>query len=158
MKKAQQKANDLAKVLEAKFPELAQAAKNNGCLQAELLRFMDWSRKNTFCAERPSEDGWVCRSREYGEWFLSREAVINDWKRDQKEAFGKVPDSVDNDTVDTWFHEQISWTEVAAYGVQLSRPDMASFERSFMQTMKGDTDWIEHCRVVRKRNGKGRVR
>lgn len=29
---------------------------------------------------KTKELGWICKHPQYGTWFISRQAVINDWK------------------------------------------------------------------------------
>lgn len=93
--------------------------------------------------KQPTEPGWICSNQEYGTWFISRYLVIKDWQRDQLEYYGREATEIDGDEIETWFNEQISWVEVAHYGIQLKRPDMIAIEKSFYDVMKRDTDWID---------------
>lgn len=92
--------------------------------------------------------GWEATHPRYGKWFISRAAVVEDWKQDYEQAFpGKpVPEPTD-DVVDVWLAEQISWIEVAARGKQLERPDMAAVEAEFLRQMAGDGDYFHFFRI-----------
>lgn len=87
--------------------------------------------------------GWEVTHPKYGKWFISRDAVIAVWKQDYAQNCpGKpVPEPAD-DSVDVWFAEQISWIEVAAYGKQLERPDMAAVEAAWLREMAVNSDWL----------------
>lgn len=87
--------------------------------------------------------GWVVVHPRYGKWFISREAVIADWKRDHSQAYPgePVPDPTDED-IDIWFHEQTTWIEVAAHGTQIERPDMAAVEAEWLRQMALDPDYV----------------
>lgn len=87
-------------------------------------------------SQAPEEAGWTVSHYRYGKWFISREAVAADWKQDHAQAYPDEPVSEpDDETIDTWFHEQISWIEVAAYGRQVERPDMAAIEAEWLRQM-----------------------
>jgi hypothetical protein len=87
--------------------------------------------------------GWAIEHPQYGKWFITREAVIADWKKDYAEAYpdSSIPEP-DAETIETWFAEQITWIEVAAHGAQLARPDMADVEAGFMRQMARDADYV----------------
>lgn len=94
--------------------------------------------------------GWVCEHDRYGTWFISREAVIEDWKQDRKQAY---PDAAEcephHQAVQTWFNEQISWIEIHLSGVQLKRPDVAAHEAGWLFAMSRDTDGPQVVRPVK---------
>ena len=89
------------------------------------------------------QDGWICESEDYGKWFISRKAVIEDWTKDQLNAYGSAPDEIDEQNIDTWFDEQIGWSEIARYGVQLNEPIV-----DYMTAMKRDTDCVGNFEKV----------
>ena len=90
---------------------------------------------------RPTEPGWVMTHPRYGKWFISREAVAADWKQDHEQAYPDEPVSEpDEETVDSWFYEQISWYEVSVYGKQLERPNTAAIEVKWLREMANDAD------------------
>lgn len=89
------------------------------------------------------EDGWLCTSEDYGKWFISRKAVIEDWTKDQLDAYGSVPDKINDQDIDTWFGEQVGWCEIARYGVQLEEP-----AHNYMAAMKCDTDYVGNFEKV----------
>lgn len=91
--------------------------------------------------------GWVCKHPQYGTWFISRQAVINDWKEDHRQYHGREGEPTKGD-VESWFAEQISWIEISAYGKQLERPDMTAIEKHWLGIMKSDTDWSEDVTEV----------
>lgn len=83
--------------------------------------------------------GWIVQHPKYGKWFISRAAVIADWKRDHAQAYPDEPEREPTaDEVETWWNEQITWLEVAANGKQLERPDMAAWEALWLQRMADD--------------------
>lgn len=92
-------------------------------------------------ATTTGERGWVCKHDMYGVWFLSFDAV----KAERMEALkheNEPPQMADSD-VETWFHQQCGWVEVAARGVQLEKPDMAAWEQRFYSTMREDGERVE---------------
>ena len=90
---------------------------------------------------RPTGPGWVVTHPRYGKWFISREAVAADWKQDHEAAHPDEPVSEpDEETVDSWFYEQISWYEVSVYGKQLERPNTAAIEVKWLREMANDAD------------------
>lgn len=87
--------------------------------------------------------GWEVSHPQYGKWFISRQAVIDDWKQDQAQAYPEnAPREPEDDEVETWFAEQTSWIEVHAFGVQLERPDMAAVEAAWLRGMARDADYV----------------
>lgn len=86
------------------------------------------------------EKGWVVKHQKYGTWFISRESVILDYKKYLEHFDEEIPDEIDDDVIETWFAEQISWYEIKFYGKQLERPDMQEWENFFLKQMKSDTD------------------
>ena len=92
--------------------------------------------------------GWICKHPQYGTWFISRQAVINDWKEDHNRHYGIDVEPTD-DCIETWFNEQTSWSEISAYGKQLERPDMTAIEKHWLGLMKSDTSWSEDVTEVK---------
>ena len=85
--------------------------------------------------------GWVMTHPRYGKWFMPRTGVIADWKADHAEAYpGEPVPEPTNETIETWLSEQISWIEVAHYGRQLERPDMAAWEAAWLLDMQRNAD------------------
>lgn len=112
----------------------------------------------------PDEPGWIVRHDKYGKWFISRAAVIIDWKQDHAQACPNEPArEPSNDEVETWFGEQISWIEIARDGKQIERPDMVAVEQSWSNDMKHNADYVSFdydaeevfSRVGRKSKAKG---
>ena len=89
--------------------------------------------------QRKLKNGWKLQHPKYGVWFISRASVAKDWKKDQAQAYPdqKPREPIDQE-IDTWFDEQISWCEVAAYGKQLKRPDMDAWEKEWLIKMRSD--------------------
>ena len=86
--------------------------------------------------------GWTVSHPQYGEWFISRYAVIEDWKQDRAQAYPNEPErEPSNEEVDTWWIEQTSWIEVSANGKQLARPDMAAHEAAWLREMASNPDY-----------------
>lgn len=97
---------------------------------------------STLSPNGPARAGWTVAHMKYGKWFISREAVIANWKQYRAQAYSDEPACEPSDeTVETWFHEQISWIEVAKYGEQLERPDMAAVEAEWRRQMARDWDY-----------------
>lgn len=94
------------------------------------------------------KEGWICKNGKYGTWFISKQAVIDDWKTANKRAGIVVSEELNESEVLTWFNEQISWVEVAAYGKQVEVADMKAWERVFLSDMKEDTDYLDHVEYV----------
>ena len=94
------------------------------------------------------EVGWICKHPEYGSWFISRSAVIADWKQDHKAAYGEdaEPNKVD---IESWFNDQTSWIEISKFGTQIERPDMEAFEEEWLRQMKRNPNWIEDVTEVK---------
>ena len=90
------------------------------------------------------EPGWICAHPEYGTWFISRSAVGADWAQDQRAHYGVEHPEVDDEAIATWLHEQTGWMEVARYGTQLIKPDLAAYEQRLMKQMARDTDYLTH--------------
>ena len=87
--------------------------------------------------------GWRIAHPRYGVWFIARDAVAADWAQDYAQAYpGKPVPKPSAESIDTWFAEQIGWCEVKVYGVQLERPKMLDFEKSFQESMSRDTDYV----------------
>lgn len=87
--------------------------------------------------------GWRLVHPRYGVWFIARDAVAADWAQDYAQAYpGKPVPKPSKESIDTWFAEQIGWCEVKVYGVQLERPKMFDFEKSFQESMSRDTDYV----------------
>lgn len=92
--------------------------------------------------------GWICKHPQYGTWFISRQAVINDWKEDHRQYHGREGEPTKED-IESWFNEQTSWVEISAYGEQLERPDMVAYEKKLLDQMRQDTDWSEDITEVK---------
>ena len=87
--------------------------------------------------------GWTVQHPKYGKWFISRAAVIADWKQDYAQAYPDEPEREPTaDEVETWWNEQTTWIEVAANGRQLERPNMAAWEAAWLMNMKEDADYV----------------
>lgn len=87
--------------------------------------------------------GWAVENSKYGKWFISRDAVIVNWKQDQAKAYPDKPVKEPCDAViEVWFNEQITWIEVSAYGKQLERPNMGAVEAAWLREMAGNSDWV----------------
>jgi len=103
------------------------------------------SKRNVINMNTITERGWVIQHDRYGKWFISRQIVINEWKKDQADAY---PDEASreptDDEIDMWFYQQITWIEVAQFGRQLERPDMNKWEREWRQAMKRNPDYTGH--------------
>lgn len=95
--------------------------------------------------------GWICKHPWYGTWFISRQAVINDWKEDHERFYG-TREEPSGGAVEAWFAEQISWVEISAYGKQLERPDMTVIEKHWLGIMKSDTGWSEDVTELKGNN------
>lgn len=90
------------------------------------------------------EPGWIVSHPQYGKWFISRKAVIADWKYDRAQAYPDEPErEPTNEELEVWWSEQTTWVEVAANGKQLERPDMVAIEAMFMRKMTTDTDYLD---------------
>lgn len=86
--------------------------------------------------------GWTVTHPKYGKWFISRDAIIVDWKQDRAQAYPEDPAREPTDEeVETWWNEQTSWIEVAACGKQLERPDMTAHEAAWLRQMANDPDY-----------------
>jgi hypothetical protein len=86
--------------------------------------------------------GWLVTHPYYGKWFISKEAVVADWKQDHLEYYGVDAEPEDTD-VEVWFNEQISWIEIAKRGVQIKRADWVAIEANFMLLMTQNPDYPE---------------
>lgn len=100
---------------------------------------------------KQSGAGWECSDAKYGVWFISRQTVINDYIQDQKQEYGLDVANLnpDDETINVWFSEQISWIEVYHYGKQLHKPNMQSFEKSWLREMSNNTNWIEKHKEIK---------
>lgn len=96
------------------------------------------TRPTTQGLDAPNERGWVCQHPSYGRWFISRKSILEDLNTYRKEVGGEAA-TLDCESVDIWWAEQCGWPEIAAYGKQLSRPDMDALEKEFLNLMKRDT-------------------
>jgi hypothetical protein len=69
--------------------------------------------------------GWEVSHPHYGTWFISYESVLKDYKEclDDFDPI-TVKEIPSEDTIETWYREQITWIEFKRYGVQVNRPDM----------------------------------
>lgn len=94
------------------------------------------------------QEGWICKNGKYGTWFLSKEAVIKDWKNHQAYHGNTQVEPMD-ESIDSWFNEQISWIEVSAYGKQLEEADMKAWERIWLEEMKYNTNYIDHVEYIK---------
>lgn len=91
------------------------------------------------------EQGWKVSDEKYGTWFISKNSVIQDWKQDHRQAYpGEPVPEPDEQTIQTWFYEQISWIEIAQYGIKLQGPDMLAWERHFMEQMQRNPNSVSH--------------
>lgn len=88
------------------------------------------------------KQGWIWKSKEYGTWFISKEAVAEDWKRDYFEEYNEhgEPRELSDKEIETWHNEHITWVEVNLYGELLEGPDMNYWKEVFWQRMKTDYD------------------
>jgi len=97
-------------------------------------------------------DGWICTHYQYGTWFISREAVANDWKKDHRSYYKDDKTEANREPsreeIDTWFREQISWIEINRFGKQTRRPNMELIEKQWLKSMKEDPDWAENTKQI----------
>lgn len=91
-----------------------------------------------------AEPGWVVATAAYGKWFVPYAAVANDLSKDREQYYGVKDSSLPSrESVETWFHEQISGIETLAYGTQLALPtSVFSAETLHQDRMKNDPDAI----------------
>lgn len=88
--------------------------------------------------------GWVVSHPKYGKWFISRNAVIANMQHDYLSAHPDKPAPEPCDeSIQTWFNEQISWVEVSALGKQIERPDMNAVELAWRHEMTSNTDLLD---------------
>lgn len=105
-----------------------------------------WARNRDASLARPAvepltELGWTCTHPKYGTWFISRAAIIADWKQDHKQAYPNEAEYEPcNDVVEIWRTEQTSWVEIHAYGRQIKRPNLSAHEVAWLQAMSRDVD------------------
>lgn len=104
----------------------------------------------TVAEATPNEPGWICEHPRYGKWFISRAAVIEDWKRDQSEVYPDKPArEPDNEDIRIWFNENTSWIEVNFLGRQLAQPDVKPFKKSWLEEMKRNMNYLESAIEVK---------
>jgi len=85
------------------------------------------------------KQGWIWKSKEYGTWFISKQAVTKHWQDDRLELYGELRDPT-QEQLELWHNEQITWVEVNLYGEMLEGPDMNYWKEVFWQRMKTDYD------------------
>lgn len=94
--------------------------------------------------------GWTVTDPKYGVWFITKAAVIADWKQDREQAYpGEPVPAPDEETIETWFNEQISWIEVHRDGVQIAGPDMQAWEQRFYEEMRRNSNSVSHSNPVK---------
>ena len=100
-----------------------------------------------------STKGWTIDHPKYGKWFISRQAVIDDWKKDHLAYY---PHEGERDPspkeVETWFDEQITWFEVQSVGEQISQPDMKKWEVLWRNNMKTDFNCLSDDDIIEVKN------
>lgn len=106
--------------------------------EEEFMAMKQSTKHTTHGLDAPNERGWVCQHPQYGRWFISRKSILEDLNTYRKEVGGEAA-TLDCESVDIWWAEQCGWPEIAAYGKQLSRPDMDAQEKEFLNLMKRDT-------------------
>lgn len=101
--------------------------------------------------------GWVVRHPYYGKWFISRDAVIADWKQDHLEYYGCDAEPSETD-IESWFNEQISWIEIEKRGVQIERADWVAIEANYMALMAQNPDYPDFLDVTHNAEVRGAAR